>query len=55
MNIREKIEGKTPLMYEAFMEVIPHKVIDKEVSCQIYQTKCYVGKKFYKHISIFCV
>jgi hypothetical protein len=55
MNIRKKIEGKTPLMYEVFMEVIPRKVINKEVSCQIYQTKCYMGRKFYKHISIFSV
>jgi hypothetical protein len=55
MNIRAKIKGKTPLMYENFVEVIPRKVIDKNVFCKLYQTECYMGKKFYKRISIFSV
>ena len=55
MNIRDKIKGKTPLMYSTFTEVTFLKIIDKDVQSLVYNTQYYNCRKFYKYISIFSI
>lgn len=55
MNIRKKIKGKTPLMFEHFSKTPILKVLDKYATCTRYQTQSYHCGKFYKNISIFSV
>lgn len=55
MNIRKKIKGKTPLMFEHFSKTPILKVLDKNVECSQYQTQSYPCRKFYKHISVFSI
>ncbi len=51
MNIKDRINIKTPCFYASIEKVNKLKILDTSVKSSLYQTNKYNCQKFYKKIS----